>query len=186
MRSVRNTVTPRFDIRGDIMSGTLTAPPARFDLRHAERLALWSLRHVLRHAPPRCTTLSRRHACDFATDLARVHARFHDATGNLGGTTPPPVQMGTCCSLSLSEDESLLLRCLARLQVGGRADDGALAAILPDRRWLAALTDALDELAAALAFGGYWLSDPECLPAVTWSNQPNFAYAPEREGHQAG
>ena len=168
------------------MADTLTAQPGHIHLRHAERLALWSLRNILRQEPQRCTTQSPRHACAFASDLARVQARFRCAAEKLGETTSPPVQMGACCSLSLSVDESLLLRCLARLQSGGRVGDGAFAAILPDLRWLAALIEAMEELAAALAFGGYWLSDPECLPAVTWANQPEIAYSPERDRHQAG
>jgi hypothetical protein len=168
------------------MAGTLTAHPLRPDLRHAERLALWSLLHILRHDPPRCISLPQRHACNFANDLARVHARFRYALDRSGAENVPFVRVSTCYSLSLSEDESLLLRCLARLQLGQEVEVGALAAILPDRRLLAALTDVLDELAAALAFGGYWLADPECLPAVTWANQPDLAYAPERERHHAG
>ncbi len=168
------------------MAGTLTAHLLRPDLCHAERLALWSLRHILRQDLPRCTTLSPRFSCNLATDLARVDVRFREAVGKLGGTTSPLMHVGMESSLSLSEDENVLLRCLARLQLGRKADDGALAAILPDRQLLAALTEALDELAAALAFGGYWLADPECLPAVTWANQPDISYAPERERHHAG
>jgi len=143
------------------MAGTLTTHPLAPNLPAAERRALWSIRHILRPDPPPCALSPHRHAWGLAADLARVQAGFRHAVERLGLARMAPLRVGLRNSVSLSEHESIVLRYLARLQVGSGDADGSLAPLMSDRRFLPALTEALDELAAILAFGGYWLADPQ-------------------------
>ena len=162
------------------MADTLTLHPLGPDLHAAERLALWSLRHVLRPDPPPCPPSTHRLSCGLAPDLARVRAGFRRAVERLGLSRAAPILVCQRNSLSLSAHESVVLRYLARLQFGTDDDAGSLAPLLSDRRFLPALTEALDELAAILAFGGYWLADPQDLPvpfASAWAQLPNLASA---------
>jgi hypothetical protein len=158
------------------MAGTLTTNPLAPDLHTAERLALWSLRHVLRPDPPQCPASSNRHSRGLAADLARVQAGFRRAVERLGLARAAPIRVGLRNSLSLSEHESVVLRYLAQLQVGTGDAGGSLAPLLSDRRFLPALTEALDELAAILAFGGYWLADP-APSAIAWAQMRKLAQA---------
>ncbi len=131
------------------MAGTRTSHPPGPSLPHAERLALWSLRHVLRPDSPRCALLPPLPCHGFAADLARVRTRFRQTADHLGGGQVAPIRIGPCHSLSLSADEILLLRCLAGLQCGRPDPDASLADILADRRLLMILTKALDERGGA-------------------------------------
>ena len=135
------------------MAHTLTTLASDIDLSGAERMALWSLRHILRHEPPRCHAHSPQHHRGFDADLARVSSHFRHTLDQLAGA----LHLSARASLSLNNDERLLLRCLARLQCEDEESDDALAALLPDPRLAAFLGGALVELAAALATGGYWL-----------------------------
>jgi len=128
---------------------------------------LWSLRHTLRNDLPRCPLLPQRFSYGFAADLARVQAGFRRAVNRIGGELLTPIHFSPCHSLWLSEDESLLLRYLAHVQSGRNESGASLSPILSDRRLLTPLIEALDELAAVLAFGGYWLPDPQDSPAPT-------------------
>ncbi len=136
------------------------------DLAHAERLALWSLRQAIRHDPPRCPMAPRSLSWGLGGDLERVDAAFRRALDQIAPVDRTYIRLGSRGSLGISEDEVLLLRCLAALQLGRDEPGDLLRTILPDGRSLDLFADALSVLAAALASCVHWLSAPATRPRV--------------------
>lgn len=130
-----------------------------FDLSSAERLALWSLRRLIRREAPRCPSHSAGLAWSFSDDLDRINVAFCDAVGDLNRYGSGGLDVDCCASLLVTADEDLLLRCLDGMQHDRCQSAQRIAALISEPRIRDPFLNAMKALAAALAACGYWLSD---------------------------
>jgi hypothetical protein len=135
-----------------------------FNLSDAGRLALWSLRRVIRHDPPRCPGHAAQLTWGLNGDLARIDIAFRRALDALEQQGGWHLRIASSASLYVTSDEELLLRCLADMQQDRQQGVHTLQAIIPDAGARGLFTAAMAALSAALGACGYWLAD---LPMVS-------------------
>jgi hypothetical protein len=145
------------------------------DLSYAERLALWSLRHLIRREPPRCCSLAAGMAWGCGDELHRISDAFRAAVDDLNRHTARRLRLDCQASLQLTSDEVLLLRCLAGLQQDRHSTTWLMGDRAPHPHTSALFLDAMQALAATLGACGYWLTDLDAMPRHAVAASPTNA-----------
>ncbi|EHH67337.1 hypothetical protein [Gluconobacter morbifer] len=136
------------------------------DLCCCERLALWSIRCLVRHyrlpyCPETKTTDGMFPSC-FRPALDAAEQAFMDAADHLRETGLPELEINAPGALQLSQTEERFIRGIQIAQnEGQKATFVLLAGCVPDRLVQGCVATALTLIADCMAGAGHWLPEHE-------------------------